>query len=107
MKLIGQLKEARKYIKTGSVHCNKTHEEEPYKIKQETSNLKNKMVCEFLFPVLHLSELGEGAAFQLALPDGGFTEHGLRLRHPALRCVHGGDGGEPVQQQQSMMGHGV
>lgn len=52
------------------------------------------------------AERGEGAAFQLALFDDWFTEHGLGLFHTPRSCVHGGVGNAPIQRQQGMMGRG-
>lgn len=60
-------------------------------------------VVHFLF--FCLAERGEGAAIQLALFDGRFTEHGLGLfyaRHG--HCTHSGDA--PVRRQQGMTGRG-
>lgn len=52
------------------------------------------------------AERGEGAAVQLAVFDGWFTEHGLRLHHTPLRHVHRCGGGLPIQRKQGMMGRG-
>lgn len=68
---------------------------------------KNKLVHLLLLLLLHSTiscptERGQGAAVQLALPDGRSTEHGLGLRIARGGRLIGGDGGVPNQQQQGV-----
>lgn len=73
---------------------------------QSTGHIK-KFVTLFLFHFfLCRAERGEGAAFQLALFDGWFTEHGLDLFLTRRSHVHSDDGSVPTQRQQSMTGRG-
>lgn len=63
---------------------------------------KNKLLLLLLHSISCPAERGQGAAVQLALPDGRSTEHGLGLRVARGGRHVGGDGGLPIQQQQGV-----